>query len=123
MQNSFQLAKIQTLLQEDTRGIFETNIKGECIWVNTAYHRITQRSWEEIRGGGWINIIAPEDREKVKHEWQQSIIENRTFYHTYHYIRPDGSRVKILCHTVPLKELTGDNDQVIGYLGFVSVVQ
>lgn len=120
-QNALQLAKMQAFLQDDERGIFESNEDGQCVWVNLGYQRITHRSWDEIKGSGWINIIAPEDRERIKSEWLASLSENRTFCSSYSFIKPDGSKVKVECHTILLKDTSGIDNKKMGCLGFITV--
>lgn len=63
----------------DSRGIFEVDSKGQKCRVNKAWCNMTGISQEDaINGYGWINGIALDDRDRVRHEWEMAIRENRT---------------------------------------------
>jgi PAS domain S-box-containing protein len=101
---------------QSDKGIFESDLNGDCIFVNRAYCRITGRSPDEAFGKGWKAFIAPEDREAVVDEWYDCVKERRDFIMTYSYIRPDLTRVKVNCHAYVLRDVRG---LTIGYMGFV----
>lgn len=83
----------KAMLNEDFNGVFETDEDGRCNWVNRRFIRMTGRSFEELRGHGWHNIIHPEDRERVEKEWDSAIAENRAFMVSYRMIHPDRDPV------------------------------
>ena len=105
---------------QSEKGIFESDLNGDCIFVNRAYCRITGRSPDEAFGKGWKTFISPEDRDKVVEEWYDCVKERRDFIMTFFYIRPDLSKVKVNCHAYVLRNMQG---HTIGYMGFVTPIK
>jgi PAS domain S-box-containing protein len=98
------------------KGIFESDINGDCVFVNRAYCRIFDRNSEEALGKGWKTFIHPEDRDGVIEEWNSCVKENRDFVFVYKTLRPDNSVVTVDVHAYVLRDLKGQN---IGFMGFV----
>lgn len=106
----------KSFAHQSEKGIFESDLNGDFIFVNRMYCRMTGRSPEEAYGKGWKAFIAPEDREHVVAEWYECVKERRDFIMTYHYIKPDLTKVKVNCHGYLLKDVAG---QTIGYMAFI----
>ena len=50
-----------------------TNAAGEFVEPQDAYARYTGKSWEELRGSGWINCIHPDDQPGLMDAWQRAV--------------------------------------------------
>ena len=70
-------------------GIFETDDKGEYVWVNRKYLRMTGRAPDEVNGSGWIDSVAPHDLERVVQGWNAAINEKRECEFEYTLVTPD----------------------------------
>lgn len=101
---------------QSEKGIFESDLNGDCIFVNRAYCRITGRSPDEAFGKGWKAFISYEDREAVIEEWYACVKERRDFIMTFNFVKPDLVKVKVNCHAYVLRDLKGTT---IGYMGYV----
>lgn len=105
----------QNVLNSVTVPTFETDKNGECIFANKAYLELIGRSMEEIRGPSWVNMIHPDDRTKVKSEWESAVLEKRNFELTYRIVCREQMVYDVSCVAVPI---VGN-----GYIGkFESVV-
>ena len=94
--------------------IFEADNEGRCVWVNAAYLTLVGKDMSLITGHGWKNVIAPEDRDRVVHNWELCVKDGRDSEDTYHIIDAKGKRIKVF--TAACK--TGK----FGYVGAVKVI-
>jgi PAS domain S-box-containing protein len=53
-------------------GIFQTDAKGDCLYVNERWSELAGLTGEEALGRGWLNAIHPDDRERVTAQWRQA---------------------------------------------------
>ena len=93
---------------------FETDEKGACNFANKAYLNFLKRPFEELKGYGWFNIIHPDDRKKVKDEWDSALEDNRNFELTFRVICKERKVYSVLCESHPL---CGERDGRDGYIG------
>lgn len=98
-------------------GIFQTDDRGETVFVNDEYRRLTGRGLDECRAGGWVRALHPEDRDRVVASWHQAFATEADFSAEYRYQRPDGQTVWVSGLATPMRDRTG---RVTGYLGAVA---
>ena len=98
--------------------VFETDPDGNCIWVNRTYARITKRLPAELLVYGWVNAIAPEDRERVNNEWYKSVHENREFDMEFNFATPE---LELIPARVRSYKMRDSHDKVVAYLGSVTL--
>jgi len=85
----------KAMLNEDENGVFETTKDGNCTWVNRRMIRMTGRSFEELKGHGWMNTVHPDDRESVEEQWDSAKKENRSFMITYRLLHTDADPILV----------------------------
>uniref|UniRef100_B8HNN2 histidine kinase n=1 Tax=Cyanothece sp. (strain PCC 7425 / ATCC 29141) TaxID=395961 RepID=B8HNN2_CYAP4 len=98
-------------------GFFWTDAEGECIYANDRWCEIAGLSLEAAEGQGWQAAIHPEDRERVRAEWQQAIQESRPFQLEYRFQRPDGAVIWVYGQVVAEKN---DMGAIGGYVGTIT---
>jgi PAS domain S-box-containing protein len=76
----------QSILNSISVPTFERDNKGNCTYANKAYLDLTGRTMEEVRGMGWLNVIHPEDRERVLADWLRSTAQQRNFEDTFRVV-------------------------------------
>src|SRR5262249_47160876 len=64
-------------------GIFETDPEGLSVYTNEHWQRLSGLSGEAMKARGWIDIVHPDDREALIHEWGAALRDARDFYHEY----------------------------------------
>ena len=112
--------EIQLAMAADTKAaLFRTDSEGNCVWVNRTYTKIVGRSFSEILGHGWQNVISQEDREKVVAEWYKSVEENREFSMDYNFETPDGEKTLVKGRGYKLVNSKGD---LLGYWGNCTIL-
>jgi PAS domain S-box-containing protein len=71
--------------------IVRTDLDGLLTTVNRQYTRLTGYTPAEVKGTGWTNAIHPEDRERIKKVWTETVQSNRELSEDIRFMRPDGS--------------------------------
>ncbi len=103
-----------SILAEVPIGIFRTDDKGHCLFVNPAWTAITGLSFQDASGTGWAKSLHPEDRGRVFEEWEQSVRSGLPFRSEYRFLRPDGTVRWVYGQSIAERDKNGE---LIGYLG------
>ena len=82
--------RFQTLTSLVPVGIFQTDLDGQCTYVNDACCEIGGFTSEEALGEGWANALHPEDRDRVFKEWMAAAKSGSEFRSEYRYRHADG---------------------------------
>ncbi len=90
-------------------------VSGEMIWSDDAW-LFCDRRWYSKNPSceGWLNSIAPGDREITMQATQQAIAEGKVFNVVYHLLDADGAVRKVSCQGLPVKS---DDGVVRRYMG------
>ena len=64
---------LKTQLDTHTKALFEADPQGNWTWVNRPHSRLTGFQTHEVMGDGWINLVAPECRERFGTKWNAAI--------------------------------------------------
>lgn len=104
----------KSILNSSEVPTFETDARGSCIFANKAYLEFIGRSFEEVKNFGWITIIYPDDRARVKSEWESAVADGRNFELSYRVVCKEKIAYSLFCEATPV--ITA-NDQVTGYIG------
>jgi PAS domain S-box-containing protein len=99
---------------EDKKAIFRTDQNGSFVWVNTAFISLTGRSFEELKGLGWISSVHEEDRSRIAKEWESSVQDKRSFEAEFRIVNSYSEEEKFVRgRAVPIT----DSPSLVGYLG------
>lgn len=72
-------------------GIMVSDIRGNCIYTNPAYHIISGQTFAETLGTRWTNAIHPEDRQRVIAELGIAMRTGESFRAEIRFVRKDKS--------------------------------
>lgn len=95
-------------------GIFQTDGKGECLFVNPRWIEIAGLSEEEASGQGWANALHPEDKEQVFTRWYETAAQGEEFTMEYRFRTPAGKVSWVLGNAIAIHNRAGETT---GYLG------
>ncbi|AFY36829.1 diguanylate cyclase/phosphodiesterase with PAS/PAC and GAF sensor(s) [[Leptolyngbya] sp. PCC 7376] len=109
--------RLATLAATAPVGIYRTDAKGNCVYVNERWCRIAGIEAEKALGAGWMQGLHPSDQEAILNEWQQSIREERPFNLEFQFKRPDGFATWVFAQAVAEHDEDG---QIIGYIGTIT---
>ncbi|MEO0735393.1 MAG: EAL domain-containing protein [Cyanobacteria bacterium J06649_12] len=98
-------------------GIFRTNQRGDCSYVNERWCDIAGISLEDALGAGWIFAIYPDDRPRVSQEWYQAAQLKQPFRSEYRFQTPDGLVTWVYGQAVANYDNQGE---LSGYVGTVT---
>jgi PAS domain S-box-containing protein len=118
-----ELARLQRRLDALTSstpvGIYELDPQGECTFVNDHWCELAGVEAEAALGRGWVDVIHPDDLDRVVSNWTAAAADARDFELEYRYLRPDGAVVWVSGRAVGVRD--GDGE-LTGFLGTVADV-
>jgi PAS domain S-box-containing protein len=97
-------------------GIFSTDIKGQCQYVNARWCEIAGLTPPEARGDGWVQAIHPDDRQRVGDEWRRSMESGQAFRSEYRFQTRAGNVTWVLGQAV----VEARDGTAIGYIGTIT---
>jgi PAS domain S-box-containing protein len=97
-------------------GIFESDAKGDCTFINRRWSEITGLSFEEAVGKGWTRVIHPEDSERVNRAWFEAATLGVSFAIDYRYLTNEGEVAWVHGASVPLRD---EHGVTTGYMGTI----
>ena len=106
----------RTLTSRAPVGIFMTDARGHCQFVNERWQELAGMSLEDALGEGWVRALHPEDRAWVLREWERATAAGEEFCAEYRFQTPDGKVTWLQGRGMQLRE----GQEVKGYLGTVT---
>lgn len=94
-------------------GVFRSDRRGRCVYVNEAWSRITGIEAVDARGEGWSATIHPEDRAEILARWHECVDQLGSFRGEYRFLRPDASVAWVLGEVHP-------EDDGLGFVGTIT---
>lgn len=95
-------------------GIFVSDVQGDCIYTNTAYHRISGLTLEQTLGTNWTAAIHPDDRTAAINEWVVAVKNHQPFLMEVRFLRSDNSIVWTRLNAAMID--SGDTKNPQGYI-------
>jgi PAS domain S-box-containing protein len=111
-------ARFEMLARVAPVGLFRTDARGHCLYVNERWSEITGLTAEQAVGTGWSATLHPDDRERVFEAWYQVTKQGGEFVAEYRFLRPNGEVRWVVGRGLP--ELC--DGMVVGYVGSVADV-
>lgn len=110
------LGNVRSEALNATLGIAEwqSDEDGHCIRMNAVGCMVTNRPESDFLGSNWMNVVHEEDRERVIHEWDNSVKHKKDFLLVYRWTSSDGDSLYIDVIGKPIYDSSG---KIIGYLG------
>ncbi|MFA7326802.1 MAG: PAS domain-containing protein [Candidatus Kapaibacterium sp.] len=108
--------RFATIAELSPIGLFLTDTKGKCQFVNQRYSEIAGFSYDECMGDGWKNSIYEEDRERIFKTWYESVEKNDDFYMNEYRVYKDGEFKNIAVKSKPIKD---ENNEITAFLGMI----
>ena len=86
-------ARFRVISDASPLGILVSDGKGDCVYTNAAYHKISGLTFEETLGTKWTLAIHPDDRGRVLARWYEAVRNQRSFAAELRFLQQDGSIV------------------------------
>jgi PAS domain S-box-containing protein len=113
----FSEERFRLLVDRSPVGIFQTDERGDCLFVNPRWLEMTGLSLEEALGKGWKKALHPKDRDRVIAEWYEAAREGREFSLEYRYRTSQGKVTLVFGNAIAIRDEEG---HVTGYFGTVT---
>jgi PAS domain S-box-containing protein len=97
-------------------GIFETDAKGDCIFVNKKWCQIAGIEADKALGKGWTSALHTVDVGLIETEWYRSVDNEVPFRCEYRFRTPEGAITWVLGSASALR---GDDGSNSGYMGII----
>ena len=95
-------------------GVFYTDPKGNCRYVNQAWCALTGLSPTEAQEKDWLEAVHPDDQQQVITEWADCVSGERTFMCEFRFLHPGGVISWVVGQATAQ---VGDLGDIVGYMG------
>ncbi len=111
----------RTIAEEAPVGIFYTDARGRCLYVNRQWHEMTGLTRPETSGGGWARALHPEERDLAVSRWHRGMASGEMLRDEFRLQCSNGKVMWVLSQCVPVHDETS---AVAGYIGtFVDITE
>lgn len=107
-------SRYQTLTEASPVCIFTTDAQGNYLYINQHCTEITGLTLLSAQGMNWLNLLHPQDRDRVVAQWQLAIAQQSAFKSEHRLLHTNGSTVWVIGQAVP--EFT-ETQELKGYVG------
>ncbi len=97
-------------------GIFYSDIKGQCSFVNKCWQEITGLTVAEALDEGWLDALHPDDKNIVMKKWSELISGEKVFALDYRCFNKKTGVRWVTTRNIRLNNFSG---KVIGYCGIL----
>jgi PAS domain S-box-containing protein len=109
--------RFATLTESAPVGIFRFDATGQLLYVNPTWCQMTGCTLEAARGDGWVNVLHPDDRDRLLNLWTEALPQRSPYQTEGRVLHADGSIVWFDLRMMPEFDAEG---QFQGYIGTVA---
>lgn len=114
----WQQERTKALLSEVTYGVWESDGDGECYWINDVFGTMAGAQFWELRGQNWINVVHPNERDRVIHEWLEAVKHRRNYLQHYTMVNLlTGESFPVEARATVVRDKGGES---IGWIGTIT---
>jgi PAS domain S-box-containing protein len=107
----------RALSESSPVGVFQTDIHGNCSYVNERWCEYSGLTRQQAMGIGWLNALHPDDRSKLADPKAPNLKTEKIFNSEYRYCSTNGKERWLVGHC----EMEHNSDGVLqGYIGTVT---
>jgi PAS domain S-box-containing protein len=99
--------RLRFIMDSMPQKIFTANPSGELDYLNPQWSTFSGLTFEELKRGGWIQILHPEDVEKSRQAWEESLDKVKEFRFEHRFRRADGEYCWHFSRATPLQNEQG----------------
>ncbi len=106
-----QVASMFSLLDQ---AVWRADKHGLCTFANLEYQRLVGRSFDELQGSGWHQIVAPAERLHVVASWRETVAAGGDFAAEFTITHPLTGNFQAYSRGYPLYDTEGTVAEYIG---------
>ena len=110
-----QSQRFQVITDHSPVGIFQTDEKGDCTFVNPRWTEMAGLTFEESLGQGWSRALHPDDRQRIFDGWYEAARTRPSWDWECRFVTQQGE----LWITGHAERLLDQNGNSLGYLGVI----
>lgn len=110
--SSLKAQQLSALDNDTDCGRFQTNAKGEFIFVNKLILRKLDRAERELMGKSWLSCIPASHRSNIEHEWNDCIKEGRDYECRFIFVTGDKDSITVNMKAFKLSDNSGYNGEI-----------
>jgi PAS domain S-box-containing protein len=96
-------------------GIFQTDVAGNCVFMNQQCLELLGLTLTEVLGQGWVNSLHPDDRDWIFAQWYEAVQANREFSEEHRFLTHQGRVNWVFVKAIGIY----DDGTITGYIGTV----
>ena len=106
--------KFRLLASSMAQLIWTGDADGNLNYFNQAVYKFSGFNLEELKNGGWLEIVHPDDREENLNKWMHSITTGEDFIFEHRFRRHDGEYRWQLSRALAQKDSNGKIQMWVG---------
>ncbi|HBL14769.1 MAG TPA: hypothetical protein DD379_25945, partial [Cyanobacteria bacterium UBA11162] len=95
-------SRYRSLIIATTQAVWTTNATGQTTEPLPTWQNLTGQTDEDVQGWGWLNAIHPDERERVRQQWNRTVSTKRIYQTEYRLRMVDGSYRDMAVRGVPI---------------------
>jgi PAS domain S-box-containing protein len=99
--------RFAALAQALPNHVWTADPDGSLDWFNDRVLHYSGKSYEELKGTGWVSMVHPEDLPAAAARWRSALSEGKTYEAEFRLIQADGSCRWHIARAVPVKDISG----------------
>ncbi|MBD1853054.1 PAS domain S-box protein [Leptolyngbya sp. FACHB-711] len=107
-------ARYRSLALASAEAVWTTEAHGEVEMAQPSWERLTGQSFPNYLGAGWLVMIHPEDRSRVRIQWTEAVATRSTFESEHRVRIADGSYRYFSVRAVPVFDESGNLLEWVG---------
>jgi len=104
--------------EHDNIPTIELNMKGDLIYANRAFLRLTDRTYFEVKNRGWINSLHGNSMTVIPEALDAAIADKRSMESKICFKNSQGTNTYCFIKAY----IMGDKDNTIGYLAYITTI-
>ncbi len=109
--------KFHTLASGSSVGITTTDENGDCTYISQRWCDLTGTPPEKWIGKGWVDMVHPEDRERLVTEWYQVALTSGEHHAEFRFLNDRGKTIWVHVSSVARRSSTG---KLLGWVGVIT---
>ena len=107
-------SRYRSLIIATTQAVWTTNATGQTTEPLPTWQNLTGQTDEDVQGWGWLNAIHPDERERVRQQWNRTVSTKRIYQTEYRLRMVDGSYRDMAVRGVPVFTADGTIQEWVG---------
>jgi two-component system, cell cycle sensor histidine kinase and response regulator CckA len=107
-------ARYRSLVSATAQSIWTADARGNAYQDAPWWRALSGQAIEEIADDGWLDVVHPEDRERVRQSWNHSVTNAVPYAEEYRIRARDGAERIVVVSGVPVRDESG---KVLEWIG------